>query len=345
MIPTKKKAARVILVHELRAATAPRGRQAAVLREARLPRATFFRWQARVRRGEPAYRRPGPSPTRPLDADALQRDLGTLRHGPRRSRGVGALHAAYRGALSRRNLDHRVAEMRRAHHREARLALRRLAWLVSGSVWAMDPTFAGGWPLHRVMDLASRFQFHPLWMPRLYGTDVAAHLDDLFRRFGPPLVLKRDNGANLNTPEVNEILRAWRVLPLNSPCAYPRFNGSLERAQREVVLPAPVAARPSESRPERALTDALNHRPRPVLRGRCAAAVFADRIPGDRLFDRDRRTEIQGWIRTEQLAILRTMKGDATRNALCAYRRAVESVLVHLNLIRIQTHVLCYPIP
>jgi hypothetical protein len=67
-----------------------------------------------------------------------------------------------------------------------------------------------------VQDLASRYKFTPWVGERVLGESVAARLEQLFLRQGPSLVLKRDNGSNLNHQAVDEVLARYRVIPLNS---------------------------------------------------------------------------------------------------------------------------------
>jgi len=62
---------------------------------------------------------------------------------------------------------------------------------------------------------------------------VAEHLEKLFRRHGPPLFLKRDNGSPLNAAEVDAVLADYGVIPLNSPAYYPRYNGAMEKSIRD----------------------------------------------------------------------------------------------------------------
>jgi hypothetical protein len=69
------------------------------------------------------------------------------------------------------------------------------------------------------------------------GETVAGRLEHLFIQHGPPLVLKRDNGSNLNQRAVDEVLARYLVLPLNSPPHYPPYNGGMECAVRELKTP------------------------------------------------------------------------------------------------------------
>jgi hypothetical protein len=51
---------------------------------------------------------------------------------------------------------------------------------------------------------------------------------------GGLLFIKRDNGSNLNSCAVNEILENWYVIPLNSPVRCPQYNGAVENAKKRL---------------------------------------------------------------------------------------------------------------
>ena len=112
----------------------------------------------------------------------------------------------------------------------------RLTWLRPGSVWAMDFSQAthpidGIYPyLLAVRDLASHRQL--AWHPFRGETalETIPVLEDLFRRFGPPLVLKSDNGSAFIAEILAGILQHWRVSQLFSPPRHPQYNGALERS-------------------------------------------------------------------------------------------------------------------
>ena len=48
------------------------------------------------------------------------------------------------------------------------------------------------------------------------------------------LFLKRDLGSPLNCYALDQVLERHWVLPLNSPPAYPKYNGSMERSMRDL---------------------------------------------------------------------------------------------------------------
>lgn len=64
-----------------------------------------------------------------------------------------------------------------------------------------------------------------------HGEEVAAHLDLLFSKYGAPLFLKRDNGGNMKSTSVNEILAQYSVIAIDRTCYYPKYNGSIEKNQ------------------------------------------------------------------------------------------------------------------
>src|SRR5262249_35398511 len=84
-------------------------------------------------------------------------------------------------------------------------------------------------------DLASKYQVPtPLVAREENGEQMALYLDGMFRQEGPPMFLKRDLGSPLNCHAVDQILERHWVLPLNSPPAYPQYNGSMERSMRDL---------------------------------------------------------------------------------------------------------------
>jgi len=206
-----------------------------------LSRETERRWRLRKGRGEAAVRSPGPRRPSVADFAGITAEARCLRHGPRRSFGGPALARRHRSVASRREVGKIIRAERWRCLRLRRDARHAVEWHGAMAVWSMDDTemeLGGGrgkcW-MHNVRDLGAGYCFEPLAGPRLAsGTEVAANLERLFRRFGAPLVLKRDNGSNLCCDEVNEVLWRWRVMALNNPPSYPPYNGAMERSQTEL---------------------------------------------------------------------------------------------------------------
>jgi hypothetical protein len=224
-----------------------------------------------------------------------------------------------------------------------------------GVVWAMDVTeydlgVAGKIHLHNTQDLGSRYKFPPLAGECPVGEEIAGYLSEKFFRFGPPLLLKRDNGGNLNHAAVNEVLSEFFVLPLNSPEYYAPYNGAIEESQRELkaclrekqVPGIPCSPDPITVYAEVAAHD-LNHRLRPCLQGKtsCQAFFSSEKKP---LFSKLERREIYDILLERAERILGSMNqwGKAGRES--AWRIAVEFWLQSRGFIKLHTPKKCHPI-
>lgn len=196
-----------------------------------LPRATILRWRARAQAGESVVGKPGPKKRKPLDLSALRTAIQQLDHGRRRTDGTIQLQALFSDCVSRRRFQELVAEERQAQSQE----ITRIQWLVPGAAWSIDTTEYQKTKITPLRDLASKYQLPaPLVGAREDGRAIAAYLDLMFRKYGPPLFLKRDGGSPLNCAEVDQVLSDHHVLPLNSPPGYPRYNGSMERSMQDL---------------------------------------------------------------------------------------------------------------
>jgi transposase InsO family protein len=302
-----------------------------------VPYSSYKRWRSRADAGLPPVGRPGPAPCGPLDAARLERDILSLSHGLKRTRGTGALYAMYGHGISRRDLLARVASFRRALNAAEGAAVRRLAWRRPGVVWATDTVELelgdGRHYVQTVRDLASRYTLAPHTGSVPTDAQVAAMLREAFRLHGAPLFIKRDNGSNLNGPEVAAELARWRVMPLNSPVAYPMYNGGVERAQDEIrtclagwEIPAPCP--PAHAAAHIGRTECrLNHMPRPSLGGKCSCEVFRAR-PRGAIMTPWQRTELRDCLALRAAALLAETGGDTPRQAWKAWRIVVEDWLL-----------------
>lgn len=265
----------------------------------------LMRWHQRVRLGERLYQRPGPK-KKPLENPAvLHQRLRGLRHGPCRSRGLPGVYAEYRQQISRRDLRAISREVRLEINRENLAAMVRIEWIVSRLIWAIDDLrvkrFGVQW--NQVQDLGSRYKFRPGIgvgsRGAMKGYAVAERLGQLFDEHGAPLVLKRDNGSNLNHEAVNEKLDDYGVIALNSPVHYPQYNGSVEAGLREVrACLKERGARQTEwtwALGEDVVQD-LNQRRRPCLEGRTASQVFELGKPLSEEYDNNKRKEVRNEI-------------------------------------------------
>jgi transposase InsO family protein len=321
-----------------------------------VPYANFRRWKHRLACGQPALLKPGPKKVAPLNLDELRGHLCHLQHGRERSRGVGELYQQYQSQISRRDLEVLTKTVRRELHQQHQAELRHIAWHVPGLVWSLDDAelvrFADQkLHLHQVQDLASRYKFTPLVGGPVLGEGVALHLEQLFLQHGPPLVLKRDNGSNLNHQAVDELLARYLVIPLNSPPHYPPYNGGMECGVREVKTPlvekilvdGPITASQVQVWAE-LLVHELNHRSRECLRGHIACRVFQDAKTTLQAYTLRKRREIFDWIKKLTRELAQVSAVHTRRQVETARRLAVETWLQRNGVITITQNQKVLPI-
>ena len=320
-----------------------------------LSSASFKRWRYRIRERMVLINPPGPKKVEPFDASVLDTEIRLLDHGVKRSAGTTGLYQRYCFNVSRRDLAEMVERVRHDLEVDRRRQLQWIEWLSPGVVWAMDHTeydldVIGKIYLHNMQDLGSRYKFLPMAGGYPVGEEIAGYLSEKFHRYGAPLVLKRDNGGNLNHGVVNDVLSEFFVLPLNSPDYYAPYNGAIEESQREIkgclrdklapgLLDSPDHI---EAYAEAAIHD-LNHRPRPCLKGRTSCQVFFESTHKPTFTKRERR-EIYDCVMEKAERILAAMNqiGQAVRES--TWRIAMESWLCSKGFINVYFSQKCHPI-
>jgi transposase InsO family protein len=321
-----------------------------------LPYASFRRWKHRLERGQPAVFKPGPKKVAPLNLEELHVHLCRLKHGRQRSHGVGRLYRQYRGQISRRDLQALTETVRREWAHQHQAELRHITWHIPGLVWSLDDAELARLAshqlhLHQVQDLASRYKFTPLVGDRAWGETVALRLEQLFLRHGPPLVLKRDNGSNLNHQAVDAVLTRHLVIPLNSPPHYPPYNGGMECAVRELKTPlvekilagSPITESQVQGWAE-VLAHELNHRSRGCLDGQVACEVFQNAKLAMKAYTLRKRKEIFDWINELTRRLIQVWAVHTQRQAETARRLAVETWLQKNGVITITQNKKVLPI-
>jgi hypothetical protein len=312
-----------------------------------LPVGSFNRWRSRIRANLILIKRPGPKKVEPFACSVLDAEIRLLDHGRKRSAGTTELYRRHCFELSRRELGRMVEQVRQDLLADHRRHLRRIEWVTPGVVWAMDGTqydmgLTGKIYLCNMQDLGSRYKFWPLAGGYPVGEQIAEHLRENIDRYGAPLVLKRDNEGTMNHFAVNEVLKEFFILPLNSPRDYAPYNGAIEESQRELkeCLQEKLASAMSDPQDhiaaytESAVND-LNHRIRLCLNDRTSCQVFFE--AGIRpTFTRRKRREIYDSIieKVERILLAMKQSGQAIRES--AWRIAVESWLKSRGYIRPQ---------
>lgn len=303
------------------------------------------RWLTRLKNGEQMVNKRGPQVFTSEDmGEAIRSDVRGLRHGNRRSYGTSTIRGRYRGSISRRNLDALVKQARREVVAVTRKNNKRVQWRAANLVWAVDDTELpkdaehGKITLHQVRDLASRYVFPPMESRNVpEGVAVAQNLDRLFSRHGAPLILKRDNAGNFNNPHVDAVLVKYGVIPLNSPPAYPKYNGAEERGQGELKTEMAIQLEKvngwslDTTAPfAHAAANELNHMPRQCLKGAHACHIYATTSIS---FPLRERKVIYDWIMSRRDSILENAEGKISPET--AWRAAVVQWLTKSGLITI----------
>ena len=285
---------------------------------------------------------------RSLPVSELRRHLRELRHASKRSHGAGAIHANFHESLSRREADALIARLRERDKRRRRDRTLHLTWKHPNLCWAMDATWLRTSPhdpgVHAVLarDLASHFHFEPLVLKAENAQANREWLHRLIKRHGPPMVLKRDNGSPFNTPEIDDLLAAYGILPLNSPVCQPTYNGAIEhgigsfkRELAELLDPGkPIAEQAALPQLVRAVTHLRNARSRRSLRGTSPATAYHQHPHFKRT--RMERYQIFEWILGHAQAKLGTTWETSDHYARsAAWRRSVETWLRCQDLINV----------
>ena len=319
---------------------------ARVVQAAEIPPSTYWRWEKNLAAGQPAVHEPGPKPTGPLDMEALMDEILALAHGRERTHGTGALYEEHRDAISRRDLQELVAETRHDLNAAKDQATRHLEWHLPGSVWATDTVEIKigdeKYYIQTIRDLASRYIITPYFTHTPTDEENAHALEKAFKCHGAPLLLKRDNGKNENGTAVAAVLAKWHVMPLNSPVAYPQYNGSVERAQDEIqkelaaaAIPTPCASEHAAAHIARAAHE-LNHNPREVIGGECACIRFHNGKKRAKV-TLTQREEVKRKI-VKIAADILAETGDRTKaDAPKAWRKAVEKWLLETGQVTEKT--------
>ncbi len=276
----------------------------------------------------------------------LKAAAACLHHGAHRSRGAGVLYAKVKDAVSRRDFRAVVGSSRQEALQAARAAYTRIEWRWTGLVWAIDDTRLGrddrGYRvyMHDTYDLAARYKLSPIVGALAHGPCVARALREKCERYGAPLFLKRDNGGNLNHPEVEEVLADYGIIALNNPpdCAW--YNGAEERSHGlfkrvlGTLTDRRAMARRMVASYVKWTLQYVNHLPRRVLGWRTPCERYHDR-KARIIFTLQERTAIMWEIGDIAAAVYRTLEDQTARGEQTARRIAAQTWLESRGLIQV----------
>jgi hypothetical protein len=313
-----------------------------------VPRSCHNRWKHRAANKVPLVQSPGPRKMVAADIAAITDDIAALTHGTQRTGGTTALYKRYRDSISRRDLQAMIKDERTRQVAERREGFDEVRWQGAGIVWAMDDTLYNERDkegrqlmIHHVRDIGAHYSLQPMaGIDHPHGMEVAANLHTLCNRYGAPLFIKRDNGGNLNTPDVDEVLAQFCVIPFNSPFCTPTYNGAIERAQGTLKSELACQLAPvgqwstADALPYvRAAANEINHKPLEALGGSCACQYRATHM---QTFNKNERKDIYDWLTNARKSILEDQRYAISVQT--AHRWAVTAWLLKNEYMSINRH-------
>ena len=298
---------------------------------------TLYRYRMRMKKGEDIIQKRGRKPLPPFEQGLLKLEITKLKHGKKRTVGTKKLQEEHSGIVPRQIVNNATREVRKECILGRRQGMTMIQWHCPHMVWSMDDfefRHQIKFYVNQLRDLSSKYTFEPLSShANLTGEEIAGNLDKLFKRYGPPLILKHDNARNFKCNAVNEVLNEYRVITLNNPPYYPQYNGSMEYAQREVKQELrkilwefknpdtfPFAVRQAVHN--------INHKPRPSLGGEWSC--FQWQMHADLRFDKRYRTELNKAIKQLALDIAEGVQYSNQVVLIKSWRKAIETWL-HVN--------------
>jgi len=300
---------------------------------------SLWRYHQRLEAGLEPIQVLGRRPLPPINYHKLKFEIREQHHCRKRTLGTGELRRKYKGRVSRKKLNEIIAETRHEIVAGRQQHMSKIKWNCPHMVWSMDDfeyIFRGTkFYVHQVRDLTSKYIFEPLVSRQpLKGEEIAGNLTKLFKKYGTPLFMKRDNGANLNHFSVINILQGFKVIPLNNPAYYPQYNGSMENAQKEVKKELNNMSWEFE-KPDtfplmvRQAVHNVNHNPRAIFDGDWAC--FRWQMHANERFTNTFRTTVYQEIKELALDIIDNVEySDKDLMLNKSWRKAVETWL-HTN--------------
>lgn len=205
-------------------------RSSEVARRLRLAPRTLRRW-----RQTQGHDQPPPPRGRPPAQSSHQCRRAVLQRlraeGPHL--GLPALRALF-PEMARAELRELLQRFRHTFRQTYRRSTEVLTWHHPARVWAIDhaqppnPVDGRDQAVLAVRDLASGMQL--AWLPVSDETALVTVnvLCRLIERYGPPLLIKSDNGSAFKSQLFQDLLQRYKIVWLPSPPSTPQYNGSCE---------------------------------------------------------------------------------------------------------------------
>jgi transposase InsO family protein len=182
------------------------------------------------------------------------------------------------------------AAYRRHFQATHRRTVARLAWHGPGCVWATDHVAPPG-PIDgvdraalAVRDLASGVELAWQPVPDQTAVAAAAAMKPLLDQFGPPLVLKSDNGSAFISEDFGQMLTDREVAWLPSPPRKPWYNGGCEAGNGSMRTRTDHFAEPAGGNWTRESMEAARHQANELTRpqghrGPTPSNLWSTRVP------------------------------------------------------------------
>ena len=248
----------------------------------------------------------------------------------------------------------RLEQLREQWRHDRNVPTCRLRWFTPGAVWSTDftqpPEPIDGFFDHVliVRDLASRCTLLAAPCDRQCAEEVVFHFTRLFKQYGPPLVLKSDNGSPFIAESTRECCRRHQVVNLLSPPLTPSYNGSVEatggalkaRAAQLAVADGCDTWSSDILEASRVAANTLNRPwgrsgPTPDERWHARAAITADQRDALATLIAQKNTDITQSIQRERRA--KALADQLTANDRATVARvAIRQALVELGHLQIR---------
>jgi hypothetical protein len=193
---------------------------------------TLRRWRRHWCRGNHLTMAPRGAPGRDASMDDKDEMSETIRRlGP----GVGV--AVLRGAcphVGRDEIRCLLHQIRQDWSDEHGISVESLLWTRPGTAWAMDyiePPLPVDGIYKKILNVRDLASGKTLGAMPVYEESEQATIDfllSLFVQYGPPFVIKMDNGGSVSSQAVLTFLDEHAVVCLLSPIRKPRYNGACE---------------------------------------------------------------------------------------------------------------------